>query len=173
MTYPTLSKDLLEQRLQPPSGHIRMVLDTDTYNEIDDQFAVVYALRSPEKLSVEALYAAPFTNNRSTGPGDGMEKSYDEIVRLLDRLHVSPRGFVYRGSTDLSGQPTGAQPGGVGPGSAGDGCARRRPAVCGCDRGDHQRCVSVVDRTGDHPQDRGGLAGWQPARCCRTPSNST
>jgi len=106
MTYPTLSNDLLEQRLQPPSGQIRMVLDTDTYNEIDDQFAVVYALRSPEKLSVEALYAAPFTNNRSTGPGDGMEKSYDEIVRLLNRLHVSPRGFVYRGSTTyLGSQP--------------------------------------------------------------------
>ncbi|MBE0698068.1 MAG: nucleoside hydrolase, partial [Anaerolineaceae bacterium] len=40
-----------------------MVLDTDTYNEIDDQFAVVYALLSPEQLQVEALYAAPFTND--------------------------------------------------------------------------------------------------------------
>jgi hypothetical protein len=103
MTFPTLPKDLLEQRLQPPSGPIRMVLDTDTYNEIDDQFAVVYALRSPEKLTVEALYAAPFTNNRSIGPGEGMEKSYDEIVRLLDRLHVPADGFVYRGSTAYLG----------------------------------------------------------------------
>ena len=36
-----------------------MVLDTDTYNEIDDHFAVVYSLMSPEKLDVEAIYAAP------------------------------------------------------------------------------------------------------------------
>jgi hypothetical protein len=106
MNFPILPQDLLTERLQPPAGPIRMVLDTDTYNEIDDQFAVVYALRSTEKLTVEALYAAPFTNNRSTGPGDGMEKSYDEIVRLLDRLHVSADGFAYRGSTAyLGGQP--------------------------------------------------------------------
>ena len=65
-----------------------MVLDTDTCNEIDDQFALVYALLCPEKLNVEAVYAAPFTNDRSTGPGDGMEKSYEEILRLLERLHM-------------------------------------------------------------------------------------
>jgi inosine-uridine nucleoside N-ribohydrolase len=79
---------------------VRMVLDTDTYNEIDDQFAVVYALLSPERLDVEAVYAAPFFNNKSSGPGDGMEKSYQEILRLLERLEVSPEGFAYRGSTD-------------------------------------------------------------------------
>jgi inosine-uridine nucleoside N-ribohydrolase len=106
MTFPTLSKDLLVQRLQPPTRHIRMVLDTDTYNEIDDQFALVYALCSPEKLFVEAIYAAPFTNDRSSGPGDGMEKSYEEILRLLDRLHTSAEGLAHRGSTHyLGSQP--------------------------------------------------------------------
>ena len=30
----------------------------------------------------------PFTNDRSTGPGDRMEKSYEEILRLLERLHM-------------------------------------------------------------------------------------
>ncbi|MBN1542598.1 nucleoside hydrolase [candidate division KSB1 bacterium] len=78
---------------------IRMVLDTDTYNEIDDQFALVYALCSCEKFKVEAIYAAPFSNERSTGPGDGMEKSYEEILRLLELLRISSNGFVYRGST--------------------------------------------------------------------------
>jgi inosine-uridine nucleoside N-ribohydrolase len=75
-----------------------MVLDTDTYNEIDDQFAVVYALLSPEHVNVQALYAAPFFNARSDGPADGMEKSYHEILRLLDKLDVPSDGFVYRGS---------------------------------------------------------------------------
>jgi inosine-uridine nucleoside N-ribohydrolase len=77
-----------------------MVLDTDTYNEIDDQFAVVYSLLSPDSLHVEALYAAPFTNEDTSAPAAGMEKSYQEILRLLDRLEVSPDGFVFRGSTD-------------------------------------------------------------------------
>lgn len=100
MTFPNLSETFRLQRLKPPQGKIQMVLDTDTYNEIDDQFAVVYALLSPEKIDVEAIYAAPFHNNRSSGPADGMEKSYEEILRLLDRLNVSPEGFVFRGSTE-------------------------------------------------------------------------
>ncbi len=99
MNFPQISDSLRLERLQPPTGKVHMVLDTDTYNEIDDQFAVTYALLSPERLQVDALYAAPFHNNRSSGPGDGMEKSYEEILRLLERLGVSPEGLVYRGST--------------------------------------------------------------------------
>ena len=87
------------QRLQPPADRpVRMVLDTDTYNEIDDQFAVVYALISPE-LDVQAVYAAPFHNKRSSGPGDGMVKSYEEILRILSRLGKDADGFALKGST--------------------------------------------------------------------------
>ena len=96
--FPEISDAERIERLVPPEGKVRMVLDTDTYNEIDDQFAVVYALLSKEKLDVEALYAAPFNNSRSDGPGDGMEKSYEEILRLLDRLDIDPDGFVFKGS---------------------------------------------------------------------------
>src|SRR5256885_2251476 len=62
-------------RLEPPEGVVRVVLDTDAYNEIDDQFAIAYAVRSP-RLDVEAVYAAPFHNVRSSGPADGMRRSY-------------------------------------------------------------------------------------------------
>lgn len=99
MNFPSLSPNLMERRLEPPAGKVRMVLDTDTYNEVDDQFAVVYSLLSPEKLQVEALYAAPFYNKNSNGPGDGMEKSYDEILRLLERIQVPADNFVFKGST--------------------------------------------------------------------------
>ena len=50
---------------------------------------------APEKLNVEAVYAAPFTNDRSTGPGDRMEKSYEEILRLLERLHMDAEGDLF------------------------------------------------------------------------------
>jgi inosine-uridine nucleoside N-ribohydrolase len=76
----------LEQRLRMlacPTDWVDMVLDTDAYNEIDDQFAISYALKSKEKLNVLALYAAPFYNTRSSGPLDGMEKSYHEILKIL------------------------------------------------------------------------------------------
>jgi len=90
-----------EQRfalLEPPAGPVSAVLDTDTYNEIDDQFAVVYALLSPN-IRLEALYAAPFHNKRSGGPADGMEKSYQEILRILDLLGVDRAEDVHRGAT--------------------------------------------------------------------------
>ncbi len=101
MNFPILSESKRIEMLQPPEKRVRMVLDTDTYNEIDDQFAVVHAILSPEQLNLEAIYAAPFHNNRSSGPSDGMEKSYDEILRLLDFLNVGHDGFVYRGSTEF------------------------------------------------------------------------
>ena len=88
----------LIKRLTPPAGKIDMVLDTDTYNEVDDQFALAYALLSPERLNVQAVYAAPFHNSRSSGPADGMQRSYDEILRFLGKMNVSPDGLVFKGS---------------------------------------------------------------------------
>lgn len=60
-----------------------VVLDTDAYNEIDDQFAIAYLLRSAKRLNTKAIYAAPFYNTLSQGPADGMEKSYQEIFHIL------------------------------------------------------------------------------------------
>jgi len=88
----------IPEALRMPEGKIDMVLDTDTYNEVDDQFALCYALLSPEKVNVQAVYAAPFFNSLSTGPKDGMEKSYDEILRLLAFLGRESAGFAFRGS---------------------------------------------------------------------------
>src|ERR1700709_1069316 len=81
--------------LAPRPGKLRCVLDTDTYNEIDDQFALVQMILSPDRLDLQAIYAAPFFNDRSSGPGEGMELSYQEILRLLERLDVKPDGLVY------------------------------------------------------------------------------
>ena len=85
------------KNLESPAGPVEMVLDTDAYNEIDDQFAISYAIHASEKITVRALYAAPFFNERSTGPGDGMERSYEEIRKLL-RLAGKEEIPVFRGS---------------------------------------------------------------------------
>jgi len=98
MQFPQLQEAFRLSRLAEPSDKVSMVLDTDTYNEIDDQFALAYAMLSPDSVQVEAVHAAPFHNNRSDGPEDGMEKSYDEILRLLDRLGQAHEGFVFKGS---------------------------------------------------------------------------
>jgi inosine-uridine nucleoside N-ribohydrolase len=85
------------ERLQWPSKPVEVCLDTDTYNEIDDQFALVYSLLAKERIDLKAVYAAPFHNKRSSGPGDGMEKSHEEILRVLDLMDADP-SLAYKGS---------------------------------------------------------------------------
>ena len=87
------------KNLTPPEGAIDVVLDTDAYNEIDDQFAISYMLGHPEKLQIKGICAAPFHNENSTGPEDGMEKSYKEILKLLELAgHSKLESSVYKGS---------------------------------------------------------------------------
>ena len=88
-----------EQRmknLSVPKGMIDVVLDTDAYNEVDDQFAISYMLKSKERLNTKAIYAAPFFNGNSVSPKDGMEKSYNEIFKILSL--AGEKFDVFRGS---------------------------------------------------------------------------
>ena len=57
----------LVQRLQRPQGPVDVVLDTDTYNEIDDQYALAYLVLNDWKLRLKAIYAAPFCNSKAPG----------------------------------------------------------------------------------------------------------
>lgn len=100
MHFPSLSTQFLLNRLELPAQKVNVVLDTDTYNEVDDQFALAYAIKSNEKLNLQAVYAAPFHNDRSSGPKDGMELSYLEILKILEMLNVKKENYVFKGSTD-------------------------------------------------------------------------
>ena len=99
---------VLEKMLEPPAGKVPVVIDTDTYNEIDDQYAVAYAILSPERMDVEAVYAAPYLNSRSTSAGDGMEKSYQEILRILKFLGRRPKASP-GGDRTVSSRPRGSR----------------------------------------------------------------
>ena len=77
------------------------ILDTDTYNEIDDQFALIYALLSPKRIELRGVTAAPFLNSRSTSAGDGMEKSYQEIVRIIGLMGFEGRVPAFRGAASF------------------------------------------------------------------------
>lgn len=110
------------QRLAAPAPgrRLRIVIDTDAANEIDDPFALAWALLRPERLCIEGLYAAPFSfaHRRAAlphapanaapfnPPAEGMARSVDEIQRVLDLLHLPDGGRVRRGSprylSDLS-----------------------------------------------------------------------
>lgn len=94
-----MTEEMRMRNLRVPQGKIDAVLDTDAYNEIDDQFALAYMLRAEEKITVKALYAAPFFNARSTSPADGMIKSEAEIRKVLTLAGRDDlQDVVFRGS---------------------------------------------------------------------------
>ncbi|MEM6560758.1 MAG: nucleoside hydrolase [Planctomycetota bacterium] len=82
-----------------PAAPVRMILDTDTYNEVDDQFALAWAALDTERFTLEAVTAAPFSNERADTPRRGMELSFDEIGRVLE---LAGRTDIpaHRGATD-------------------------------------------------------------------------
>ena len=79
----------------------QMILDTDAYNEIDDQYAIAYAMLSNEKVELLSINAAPFLNSRSTSAADGMEKSYNEIFNIRSLVDENSTVPVYRGSLEF------------------------------------------------------------------------
>ncbi len=77
-----------------------IILDTDAFNEVDDQYAIAYAMLSDARVNILSVNAAPFFNSRSASAADGMEKSYNEILRImaLTDLSAAVKIPVYRGS---------------------------------------------------------------------------
>ncbi len=58
--FPTLDPAQRAARLSPPSGPVDVAIDTDATNEIDDEFAVVWALLRADRLRLRGLIAAPY-----------------------------------------------------------------------------------------------------------------
>jgi inosine-uridine nucleoside N-ribohydrolase len=59
--FPKLDPDLMASRLARPEAGARVIIDTDTANEIDDQYALAWALLSPERLKLAGVTAVPFS----------------------------------------------------------------------------------------------------------------
>lgn len=94
-----MTKEQYLQNLKVPTGTVDVVLDTDAFNEIDDQFAIAYLMANMDKLNLKAIYAAPFLNQLVETAKEGMEKSYDEILRLLTLLGQEEyQQYTYKGS---------------------------------------------------------------------------
>jgi len=60
-SFPALDPEFLSERLALPTSQTRLLIDTDAANEIDDQFAIAWALLSPEHMTVEAITSEPFS----------------------------------------------------------------------------------------------------------------
>ena len=65
----------------PKEAVVPLIIDTDAKNEADDQYAVIHHLLSPS-IDVKGIVAAHF-EQKAGYEGGTMEKSYDEVIRLL------------------------------------------------------------------------------------------
>ncbi len=70
----------------------RVLLDTDCFNEIDDQFFVTYSLLEPS-FEIEGITAAQYRWERGS-----VDESYFEILRVIDLMGIQPRFPIVRGA---------------------------------------------------------------------------
>jgi inosine-uridine nucleoside N-ribohydrolase len=142
-SFPQLSDEAMRRMLEPARAPARLIIDTDTHNEIDDQFTIAWALLSQDKLEIEGVCAEPYSfrhhrapmitaydqlkanpqaalsgemaamrrfalNHLQAGtdprslrfvdPDEGMELSYQEIVKVFELMNAPSAGKVFRGS---------------------------------------------------------------------------
>ena len=80
---------------------INIILDTDTYNECDDQFALSYLIKSKDLFNIEAITVAPYSHTkRDVKVKDGQELSYNEILKICNWLNFDTDNKAFKGSMD-------------------------------------------------------------------------
>lgn len=84
----------------PPAegDRIPLIVDADAANEVDDQFALALALGARDRLDLVGFVAAHF--GLRGGP-EGIQKSHDEMLRVLDMAGREGEFPVLRGSDPL------------------------------------------------------------------------
>ena len=80
---------------------VNVILDTDTYNECDDQFALAYMLKNQDIFNIEAITVAPFSHeSKKVTIKEGQDLSYKEIIKICNWLNFDSTNKVFRGSMD-------------------------------------------------------------------------
>ena len=73
-----------EKWQKAPEENVDIILDTDTFNELDDQFAIAYLLHYTDRINLKGFTVAPFENKKLVKTiAEGQEKSKREIEKIL------------------------------------------------------------------------------------------
>lgn len=91
-TLEEINRDIMSKRRK------KVIMDTDTFNEEDDQYAVAYAMLSDEYLDVISMNAAPFHNDKSSSFEEGMEKSFNELTKIAKLTNPDHKIPIFKGS---------------------------------------------------------------------------
>lgn len=77
-----------------PGKRVDIVLDTDTYNEIDDQFAIAYTLKHRERFRIRGFTCAPVPQDNARG--DHRRRHCLELRRNAHRSAFERRREAFR-----------------------------------------------------------------------------
>lgn len=77
----------------PEEKRVRVIVSMDAANEVDDAYAIVHALLTPQFI-VKGIVAAHFKDRVP----QSMEKSYDEVVRIVEKCDLSDKVALLRGA---------------------------------------------------------------------------
>lgn len=89
------------ENIKKYSNRMNVILDTDTYNEEDDLFALSYLLKSRDMFNIEAITTAPYSHkNSDLTVKEGQDLSYNEILKLCNLLNFNSENKVFKGSLD-------------------------------------------------------------------------
>ncbi len=76
-----------------------IILDTDLYNEIDDQIALAYVLKSKDALNLEAVTIAPFTKGEYNTK-TSIDKSYEVAKKIFKMCNEQNNEIIFKGATE-------------------------------------------------------------------------
>lgn len=76
-----------------------IILDTDLYNEIDDQIALAYVLKSKDALNLEAVTIAPFTKGEYNTK-TSIDKSYEVAKKIFKMCDEENYDIILKGATE-------------------------------------------------------------------------
>lgn len=79
---------------------IHIILDTDTNNEADDQFALAYTLKSNDRLILDAVTIAPYRHENDISISDGLIESEKTCSDIFKLLNLNDKNKIYKGSSD-------------------------------------------------------------------------
>ena len=82
-----------------PKGKVDVIIDTDLYNEVDDYYAVALLFGHQERFNIKGVTVAPFFNKRVESVAQSIEKSTEDVHKLLnlmgEKSDVYPGGDSY------------------------------------------------------------------------------
>ena len=94
-------KEIYEYITNYKKEKLNVILDTDTYNECDDQFALAYMLKNQDMFNIEAITVAPYSHkSKNVNIKEGQENSYNEILKICKWLKFDTTNKVFKGSMD-------------------------------------------------------------------------